>query len=79
MTGILPATEILLATEHKNMSKKIISSTYKTQLLNDCTNHLSLQVKQCRGEDKPKQKKFNSSYEMPVTDVVTDEFIRGYN
>jgi hypothetical protein len=61
------------------MSKKIINSTFKTQLLNDCTNHLSLQLKQCRGENEPKHKNVNPSYETPLTDIVTEEFIRGYN
>jgi hypothetical protein len=79
MPDILPATQILLATEHKNMSKKIINSTFKDQLLNDCTNHLSLQLKQCRGENELKHKNVNRSYETPLTDIVTDQFIRGYN
>ncbi|MFT6927185.1 MAG: hypothetical protein ACJAZP_002814 [Psychromonas sp.] len=61
------------------MSKKIINSTFKDQLLNDCTNHLSRQLKQCSGENKPKQQNLNRSYEAPLTDIVTDEFIRGYN
>lgn len=79
MTDIFTGYKILLPTEHKNMSKEIINSTFKTQLLNDCTNHLALQVKQCRGESKAKQKRVNSSYEAPLTDIVTNEFIRGYN
>ena len=79
MTDILLATDILLPTEHENMSKKIINSTLKTPLLNDCTNHLSLQVKHRQGYNKPKQKNVTSSYEAPLTDIVTDEFIRGYN
>ncbi|HEY7867355.1 MAG TPA: hypothetical protein VIC51_15290 [Psychromonas sp.] len=61
------------------MSKKIINSTFKTQLLNDCTNHLSLQLKQCREGNEPKHKNVNPSYETPLADIVTEEFIRGYN
>ncbi|MFT5559101.1 MAG: hypothetical protein ACJAYB_002440 [Psychromonas sp.] len=61
------------------MSKKIINSTFKNQLLNDCTNHLSLQLKHCRRENETQHKTVNRSYETPLTDIVTDHFIRGYN
>ncbi|MFT6927561.1 MAG: hypothetical protein ACJAZP_003198 [Psychromonas sp.] len=61
------------------MSKKITNITYKDVLLNDCTNHLAVQLKQCYTKGQPQQTPVNSSYETPLTDIVTSEFIRGYN
>ncbi|HEY5716361.1 MAG TPA: hypothetical protein VIS54_08085 [Psychromonas sp.] len=60
-------------------NKNIISSTFKTSLNNDCTNHLALQLEQCRTQSKAQQRKVNSSYESPLADIVTYAFIRGYN
>lgn len=61
------------------MSKDTTNTTFKTPLLNDCTNHLAFQLKQSRPKKESQQKKVNPLYETPLTDIVTDEFIRGYN
>ena len=61
------------------MRKKRVNTTFKTPLLNDCTNHLSFQLEQNHTENESKLKSANSTYERPLTDIVTHEFIRGYN
>lgn len=71
--------DILLVTEHKSMNKDTTNTTFKTPLLNDCTNHLAFQLKQSRAKKESQQNKVNSSYETPLADIVTHEFIRGYN
>ena len=60
-------------------NKNRTNTTFNTPLLNDCTNHLAFQLEQCCTENESQQKSVNSSYETPVTDIVTHEFIRGYN
>ena len=76
---MLSATKTLLVTEYKMMSKNITSTKFKDLLINDCTNHLAVQLKQSHAKNQPQQTPVNSSYEMPLTDIVTCEFIRGYN
>lgn len=61
------------------MSKDTTNTTFKTSLLNDCTNHLAFQLKQSCSDEQTQRKSVSSSYEAPLTDVVTSEFIRGYN
>ena len=61
------------------MSKERVNTTFKTPLLNDCTNHLALQLEQCSVKNEPQQKNVNLVYETPLTDIVTYEFVRGYN
>ncbi|MFT6984853.1 MAG: hypothetical protein ACJAT7_000654 [Psychromonas sp.] len=61
------------------MNKKRSFTTLKTPLLNDCTNHLALQVERSSTGKKTQQKKRNGSCESPIADIVTYEFIRGYN
>jgi hypothetical protein len=61
------------------MPEKKKPHTFKTTLLNDCTNHLAFQLEQFNTEEKVREKKFNSSHETLLTDVVTPEFILGYN
>ena len=60
-------------------NKSRVNTTFKTPLLNDCTNHLAFQIKQFSAKNKASQKKIDSSYNLPSTDDVTYEFIRGYN
>jgi hypothetical protein len=62
-----------------NKNKNTINTTSNTPLVNDCTSHLAFHLKQFRGENKPQPKTVNSSYETPLDDVVTYEYIRGYN
>lgn len=62
-----------------NKNKNTTKTTCKISLVNDCTNHLAFHLKQFRRENKPQQKTVNSSYETPLDDVVTYEYIRGYN
>ena len=61
------------------MSKKRENTTFKTSLLNDCTNHLSFQIDGNKSKKDCSKKGVNSTYETPLKDVVTPEFIRGYN
>ena len=63
------------------MSKnpKRTNTTFKTPLLNDCTNHLAFQLEQGNIGSRAQQKSVRSSYEAPLSDIVTSEFIRGYN
>ena len=60
-------------------NKNTINTTFKTPLLNDCTNHLAFQLKESFTGQKSQQKHINSLYETPVADDVTYEFVRGYN
>jgi len=61
------------------MSTKTTKTTFKTPLLNDCTNHLAFQLEQHLSKQQPKEKKHITSHETALADVVTPEFIRGYN
>ena len=61
------------------MSKDTSNTTFKTPLLNDCTNHLAFQLKQSRTKNETRQKKVDPLFETPLNDIVTHEFIRGYN
>ena len=57
-----------------------INTTFKTPLLNDCTNHLAFQLKDSYAGGKSQPKQVYSSYEMARSDDdVTSEFVRGYN
>jgi len=62
-----------------NDKKKTTNTTSKPPLLNDCTNHLTVQLKGSYTETKSQQKYINSTYETPEGDDVTYEFVRGYN
>lgn len=53
--------------------------TFKSRLLNDCTNHLAVQLDRLNFEKKAQQKKVSPYYESLIADIVTPEFIRGYN
>lgn len=59
--------------------KDTTDTTFKTPLLNDCTNHLAFQLKRCRKQNETQQAHVDLPYESPVADIVTHEFIRGYN
>lgn len=59
--------------------KSTTNTTFKTPLLNDCTNHLAFQLQEGRTEKAHLQNNDNSYYEAPLADVVTYEFVRGYN
>ncbi len=61
------------------MNKDTSDTTFNTPLLNDCTNHLAFQLKQSRAKNKAQQKKVDPLFETPLNDIVTHEFIRGYN
>ena len=61
------------------MSTKTTKTTFKTPLLNDCTNHLAFQLEQHLSTNQSKQKKRITTHETALPDVVTTEFIRGYN
>jgi len=61
------------------MSKKHTMANLKTPLLNDCTNHLSSQLNSQKPNEKHAKKHIDSLYETPVGEVVTEEFIKGYN
>lgn len=60
-------------------NKNTVNTTFKTPLLNDCTNHIAFQLKDSYTVNKSQQKNNNSSYETPIADDVTYEFVRGYN
>ena len=61
------------------MSKKHTMASLNTPLLNVCTNHLAFQVKPKSTDGKTTKKHVDSLYETPVGEVVTEEFIKGYN
>lgn len=61
------------------MSNNKVKITLKTPLLNDCTNHLDFLLEQSSLKKQCSNQKVNALYESALTDVVTDEFIRGYN
>lgn len=61
------------------MNKKRVNTTFKTPLLNDCTNHLSFQLDKCHSNNNDAKKNNVMNHEAPINDVVTDEFVRGYN
>jgi len=61
------------------MNKKRSFTTLKTPLLNDCTNHLTALLNQPNAKEIAQQKKISASYESPIADIVTFEFVRGYN
>ena len=61
------------------MHKKTNNSTFKTPLLNDCTNNSAVQFKQILAKSSVQHEKVYPSYESPLEDIVTSEFIRGYN
>lgn len=61
-------------------SKKITENTKsEASLLKDSTNLSVSQLKKCAKENKTQSKKVNSAYETLVSDIVTTEYIRGYN
>lgn len=62
-----------------NMNKNKTSIKFKTSLLNDCTNHLAFQLNNSSLKKQSSEHKVDSSYESPLSDVVTSEFVRGYN
>lgn len=57
-------------------SKKRTNTTFKTPLLNDCTNHLAFQLELDREQSMSQR---GATHEAPIPDVVTYEFVRGYN
>ncbi|WP_354625397.1 hypothetical protein [Psychromonas sp. MME2] len=61
------------------MNKDTINTTFNTPLLNDCTNHLAFQLKQAPAGNKREPKKLTPTFETLCADIVTHEFIRGYN
>ena len=61
------------------MSKKHTMANLHTPLLNDCTNHLAFQLEPKNTDKKSPKKHVDSLYETPVGEVVTEEFIKGYN
>lgn len=61
------------------MKKDTTNTTFKTPLLNDCTNHIAFQLKQSTIAKKNEQNNVSRLYETPITNVVTNEFIKGYN
>jgi hypothetical protein len=69
----------LLVTEQYIMTKKRVNTTFKTSLLNDCTNHLSFQLGKNNSKNESQKKHIDTTYEAPIADIVTSEFIRGYN
>ncbi len=56
--------------------KKRTNTTFKTPLLNDCTNHLAVQLELDRQESLAQK---SVTHEALIPDVVTYEFVRGYN
>ena len=61
------------------MKKNKASITFKTPLLNDCTNHLAFQLNQSPLKKQSSDHKVDSLYESPLSDIVTNEFVRAYN
>jgi len=61
------------------MNKKRVNTTFKTPLLNDCTNHLSFQLEKRHSDSSNIKKNNATNHEALVNDVVTAEFVRGYN
>lgn len=63
------------------MNKKRQNTTFKTPLLNDCTNHISFHLEQSQSEAKRKKEKSSCTCtcESSIADIVTPEYIRGYN
>ena len=61
------------------MNKKRVNTTFKTPLLNDCTNHLSFQLNEYNSESSDIKKHNSTNHEAPINDIVTEEFVRGYN
>ena len=61
------------------MNKKRANTTFKTPLLNDCTNHLSFQLDKCKSASSTTKKNNATNHEALINDVVTAEFVRGYN
>ncbi|WP_413699063.1 hypothetical protein ACLKMH_16135 [Psychromonas sp. KJ10-10] len=62
-----------------NTNKIKTSITFKTSLLNDCTNHLAFQLDNSSLKKQSSEHKVDSLYESPLNEVVTTEFVRGYN
>ena len=61
------------------MDKKTKITTAKTSLLNDCTNHIAFQLKETHLDKNISQHHVEPSYETPVAEIVTKEFVKGYN
>jgi len=61
------------------MSKKHTMANLKTPLLNDCTNHIAFQLNQKETNEKSTKKNVNRFYEAPIGEVVTEDFVKGYN
>jgi len=70
---------ILCATEYYRMSKSTTNTTFKRPLLNNYPPHLAIQRRQYGVENEAPQRIISASYESLLTDIVTYEFIRGYN
>lgn len=79
MAEIIAYGQFLIVKENMGMKKKTKNTTFKTSLLNDCTNHIAFQLEQSDLTKKQLQGNVNLRYETPLDDDVTSEYIRGYN
>lgn len=61
------------------MKKHTKNTTFKTPLLNDCTNHIAFQLEEKNMAKKVVENNVSRLYETPISNVVTNEFIKGYN
>jgi len=61
------------------MGKKTKITTAKTSLLNDCTNHIAFQLKETNLDKNLSQHRVEPLYETYVEEIVTEEFVKGYN
>jgi hypothetical protein len=63
----------------KDKDKDKNSTGGKAPLLNEASNHLALQLKNSFSKRGVTHKKVDSSCESPLGDIVTAEYVRGYN
>ncbi|PKG38423.1 hypothetical protein [Psychromonas sp. Urea-02u-13] len=61
----------------KNKDKN--STECKARLLNEASQHSVLQLKHYFSKRGVTHKKVDSSHESPLGDIVTAEYVRGYN
>lgn len=61
------------------MKKDKKNAAFNAPLLNDDANNLAIQLRQCFAKNSEQHKKIDSLFESPLEDIVTTEYIRGYN
>ncbi|TEW54346.1 hypothetical protein E2R68_08725 [Psychromonas sp. RZ22] len=61
------------------MHNKPKFTTANTSLLNDCTNHIAFQLKKTHLDKNMSQHRVERLYETPIAEVVTKEYVKGYN